>query len=55
MNIVLAPDPLLRQVAEPVDPGDKTIAKLAKQMAKEMYKDEGVVWRRLRWVCSSGS
>lgn len=42
MNIVLAPDPLLRQVAEPVDPGDKTIAKLAKQMAKEMYKDEGV-------------
>lgn len=42
MNIVLSPDPTLRQVAEPCTPGDASIAKLAHKMAKIMYKNEGV-------------
>ena len=42
MNIITLPDPLLRQVCEPVEMGDKSIKKLAKQMAKLMYKTDGV-------------
>ena len=42
MDIVLSPDPVLRQVAEDCEPGDKGIARLAKQMAKAMYKSDGV-------------
>ena len=41
MNIVLAPDPLLRQVCEPCTVGDKSLKRLAKQMAKTMYKYDG--------------
>lgn len=41
MNVVLSPDPLLRQVCEPCEPGQKELKKLAKQMAKTMYKNHG--------------
>lgn len=42
MKIVTAPDPLLRQVCEPCEVGDKSLRKLAKQMARMMYKFNGV-------------
>lgn len=41
MKIIIAPDPLLRQVCEPCVPGDKSLKKLARQMAKDMYKNDG--------------
>ncbi len=40
-SIVLAPDPLLNMVCEPCEVGDKSLVKLAKQMAKTMYKNDG--------------
>ena len=42
MNIVTVPDPLLRQISEPAEIGDKSLKKLAKDMAKTMYKTDGV-------------
>ena len=42
MKILTSPDPLLRQVCEPVELGDKTMKRLSKQMLKEMYKSYGV-------------
>ena len=42
MKIVLSPDPTLRQVSQPCQPGDKSLVKLAKQMSKAMYKNDGV-------------
>lgn len=42
MQIILSPDPMLRQVCEPCDIGDKSLKKLAKQMVKTMYKNNGV-------------
>ena len=42
MNIITLPDPLLREVCEPVEIGDKSIKKLAKDMAKLMYQTDGV-------------
>lgn len=41
MQIVLSPDPILRQVSEPCEVGDKSLKHLAKQMAKAMYKNNG--------------
>lgn len=41
MNVVLSPDPTLRQICEPCVPGDKNLKKLAKQMARTMYKNHG--------------
>ncbi|MGI6105637.1 MAG: peptide deformylase [Raoultibacter sp.] len=41
MDIVLSPDPMLRQVCEPCEVGDKSLKKLAKQMARVMYKNNG--------------
>ncbi len=41
MNIVVAPDPTLRQVCEPCEVGDKGLKRIAKQMAKAMYKNNG--------------
>lgn len=42
MEIVISPNPILRQVSEPCEVGDKSLKKLAKQMAKAMYKNDGV-------------
>lgn len=41
MNVVLSPDPVLRQVCEPCTPQEKGLKKIAKQMAKIMYKNNG--------------
>ena len=41
MNIVLSPDPILRQVCEPCEVGDKNLKRLSKQMLKAMYKNSG--------------
>lgn len=41
MDIVLSPDPGLRQVCEPCDLDDKSLKKLSKQMAQLMYKNNG--------------
>ena len=41
MKIVLAPNPLLRQVCDPCQRGDKSLKRLSKQMAKVMYKSNG--------------
>ncbi|MBQ3386232.1 MAG: peptide deformylase [Eggerthellaceae bacterium] len=42
MKIVISPDPVLNQVAEPCTPGDKKLVRLAKEMAKAMYAAGGV-------------
>ena len=42
LKIYRSPDPVLRQVCEPIESGDTSIRKLAKQMAKAMYKNSGV-------------
>lgn len=42
MEIVLSPDPTLRQVCEECEVGDRSLKHLAKQMAKTMYKNNGV-------------
>ncbi|MCL1797029.1 MAG: peptide deformylase [Eggerthellaceae bacterium] len=42
MDIILSPDPLLRQVCEPCDLNDKSLKRLAKKMAQAMYKNNGV-------------
>lgn len=41
MKIVLSPDPMLRQVCEPCAPGDASLRKLARQMAQDMYENDG--------------
>ena len=42
MRIITSPDPLLHEVCESVEIGDKSAKRLAKQMLREMYKDDGV-------------
>lgn len=42
MRIITSPDPLLHEACEPVEIGDKSAKRLAKQMLREMYKDDGV-------------
>ncbi len=42
MHIYTSPDPVLREVCEPVEIGDKTMKRTAKRMLKEMYKSDGV-------------
>ena len=42
MNIVLSPDPTLRQVAQECEVGSKDLKRLSKQMIKAMYKNKGV-------------
>ena len=42
LKIVTSPDPLLNQVCEPCDLNDPSLRKLAKQMAKAMYANDGV-------------
>lgn len=41
MKIVCAPDPILRTVCEPCEVGDPGLKKIAHQMAKAMYKNNG--------------
>ena len=41
MNIVQSPDPILRQVCDPCELGDKSLKKLSRQMARLMYKYNG--------------
>lgn len=41
VNIVTSPNPLLNTVCEPCEVGDKSLKKLAKQMVKAMYKNDG--------------
>ncbi|MDO5118350.1 MAG: peptide deformylase [Eggerthellaceae bacterium] len=42
LKIVLSPDPLLNQVSEPCDPQDRSLKRLARQMAKAMYANDGI-------------
>lgn len=42
LKIITSPDPLLNQVCEPCEPGDKSLKKLAKQMERAMYGNDGV-------------
>ncbi len=42
LKIVQSPDPLLNQVCEPCDLNDKSLKKLAKQMERAMYANDGV-------------
>lgn len=41
LSIVKSPDPMLNTVCEPCDLKDKTLKRLAKQMAQAMYKNNG--------------
>lgn len=42
MQVVTAPNPILRQVCEPCEVGDKGLKKMANEMAKTMYACDGV-------------
>ena len=42
LKIITSPDPLLNQIAEPCEIGDKSLKKLAKQMERVMYDTDGV-------------
>lgn len=42
MLVYKFPDPVLHEVCEPVEHGDKSVARTAKRMLKEMYKSDGV-------------
>ena len=42
LKIVQSPDPMLNAVCEPADSADKSLKRLAKQMAQAMYKNNGV-------------
>ncbi|ANE22771.1 MAG: peptide deformylase [Eggerthellaceae bacterium] len=41
MKIVLSPDPMLRQRAEECEPGDPSLKRLSKRMARTMYNNDG--------------
>lgn len=42
MKVITVPNPLLRQVSEPAEVGDKSLKKLARDMARTMYRTDGV-------------
>lgn len=42
MRVYTFPDPVLHEVCEPVEVGDKAMARHAKSMLKQMYKSDGV-------------
>ena len=42
LKIITSPDPLLNQVCEPCEPGERGLKKLAKQMERAMYANDGV-------------
>ena len=42
LKIIESPNPILNQVCEPCVPGDKSLKRLAKQMEKAMYANDGV-------------
>ncbi len=41
LPVVTYPDPMLREVCVPCDPSDKSLKKLARQMANTMYANNG--------------
>lgn len=41
VTIVKSPNPVLQQVCEPCEVGDRSLKKLAKQMARAMYQNNG--------------
>lgn len=41
LKIVQSPDPILATVCDPCEPGDRSLERLAKQMAHAMYKSDG--------------
>ena len=41
LSIVQSPNPILNQICEECEPGDRSLKRLAKQMAKAMYKNDG--------------
>ena len=41
VSIVRSPNPILNTVCEPCELDDKSLRKLARQMAKAMYKNDG--------------
>ena len=41
MKIIESPDPILASVCEECTPGDKSLIRIAKQMAKLMYSNNG--------------
>ena len=41
LKILLSPDPILSNVCKPCEVGDKSLIKVAKQMAKLMYSNNG--------------
>ena len=42
MRVYTFPDPVLHEICEPVEVGDKAMARHAKSMLKQMYKSDGV-------------
>lgn len=42
LKIITSPDPLLNQICQPCEPGDRSLKKLAKQMERAMYANDGV-------------
>lgn len=55
LPVVEYPDPILRQVCEECDIKDKSLKKLAKQMAKTMYKNNGCGIAAPQVACLSAS
>ena len=51
MPLVLLPQPVLRQIAQPVDEITDDILQLADNMAETMYADLELVWLPIKLAC----